>query len=87
VLTLGTALDANILINERIREESRTGGRRSRRWRRVHQGLRHDHGQQPDEPDRHGPASTLRLGPVRGFAVTVAIGTIVQMWTATTWCG
>jgi protein-export membrane protein SecD len=26
----------------------------------------------------------LGSGPVRGFAVTVAIGTIVQMWTATT---
>jgi preprotein translocase subunit SecD len=26
----------------------------------------------------------LGSGPVRGFAVTVAIGTVVQMWTATT---
>ena len=45
VLTLGTALDANILINERIREEYKNGRPALQRaGGRLHQGLRHDHG-------------------------------------------
>ena len=33
VLTIGMAVDANVLIFERIREEARADGRRSRPWR------------------------------------------------------
>ena len=62
VLTLGTALDANILINERIREEFKNGRPPLQRaGGGLHQGLRHHHGQQPDQPDRHGLPLRLRL--------------------------
>lgn len=85
VLTLGTALDANILINERIREETK-GGRPP--ISALEAGFTKASGTIMDSNLTNLIAMAclyaLGSGPVRGFAVTVAIGTIVQMWTATT---
>ncbi|KAA2214871.1 protein translocase subunit SecD [Teichococcus oryzae] len=85
VLTLGTALDANILINERIREETRLGRPPASA---LEAGFTKASGTILDSNLTNLIAMAclyaLGSGPVRGFAVTVAIGTIVQMWTATT---
>jgi protein-export membrane protein SecD len=84
VLTLGTALDANVLINERIREEAKLG--RSP-INALEAGFSKASGTILDSNLTNliamGCLYAFGSGPVRGFAVTVAIGTIVQMWTAT----
>ncbi|MBP0463020.1 protein translocase subunit SecD [Roseomonas sp. PWR1] len=84
VLTLGTALDANILINERIREEVRNG--RSP-ISALEAGFTKASGTILDSNLTNLIAMACLYGfgsgPVKGFAVTVAVGTIVQMWTAT----
>jgi SecD/SecF fusion protein len=84
VLTLGTALDANILINERIREEIKNG--RSP-INALEAGYTKASGTILDSNLTNLIAMACLYGfgsgPVRGFAVTVAVGTIVQMWTAT----
>ncbi|MBY0335140.1 MAG: protein translocase subunit SecD [Acetobacteraceae bacterium] len=84
VLTLGTALDANILINERIREEVKNG--RSP-INALEAGYTRASGTILDSNLTNLIAMACLYGfgsgPVKGFAVTVAIGTIVQMWTAT----
>jgi preprotein translocase subunit SecD len=85
VLTLGTALDANILINERVREETRLG---RPPISALEAGFTKASGTIMDSNLTNLIAMAclygLGSGPVRGFAVTVAIGTVVQMWTATT---
>jgi SecD/SecF fusion protein len=85
VLTLGTALDANILINERIREEAKLG---RTPIAALEAGFTKASGTIMDSNLTNLIAMACLYafgsGPVRGFAVTVAIGTIVQMWTATT---
>jgi SecD/SecF fusion protein len=84
VLTLGTALDANILINERIREEVKNG--RSP-INALEAGYTRASGTILDSNLTNLIAMACLYGfgsgPVKGFAVTVAIGTVVQMWTAT----
>ncbi|WP_372623785.1 protein translocase subunit SecD [Falsiroseomonas sp.] len=84
VLTLGTALDANILINERIREEVKAG--RSP-INALEAGYTKASGTIMDSNLTNLIAMACLYGfgsgPVRGFAVTVAVGTVVQMWTAT----
>jgi SecD/SecF fusion protein len=84
VLTLGTALDANILINERIREEVKQG--RSP-INALEAGYSKASGTIMDSNLTNLIAMACLYGfgsgPVRGFAVTVAVGTVVQMWTAT----
>ncbi|MBK1660183.1 protein translocase subunit SecD [Paracraurococcus ruber] len=85
VLTLGTALDANILINERIREEVKNG---RPALSALEAGFTKASGTIMDSNLTNLIAMACLYafgsGPVKGFAVTVAIGTIVQMWTATT---
>jgi SecD/SecF fusion protein len=84
VLTLGTALDANILINERIREETKNG---RTPINALEAGYTKASGTILDSNLTNLIAMACLYGfgsgPVKGFAVTVAIGTIVQMWTAT----
>ena len=84
VLTLGTALDANILINERIREECKNG---RPALSALEAGFTKASGTIMDSNLTNLIAMACLYGfgsgPVKGFAVTVAIGTIVQMWTAT----
>ncbi|MCR0984358.1 protein translocase subunit SecD [Roseomonas populi] len=85
VLTLGTALDANILINERIREETKAG---RTPIQALELGFTKASGTIMDSNLTNLIAMVCLYafgsGPVKGFAVTVAIGTVVQMWTATT---
>ena len=84
VLTLGTALDANILINERIREEVKNGRSPANA---LEAGYTKASGTILDSNLTNLIAMACLYGfgsgPVKGFAVTVAIGTVVQMWTAT----
>jgi protein-export membrane protein SecD/preprotein translocase SecF subunit len=84
VLTLGTALDANILINERIREEVKQG---RTPINALEAGFSKASGTIMDSNLTNLIAMACLYGfgsgPVKGFAVTVAVGTVVQMWTAT----
>ncbi|WP_270937161.1 protein translocase subunit SecD [Falsiroseomonas oryzae] len=84
VLTLGTALDANVLINERIREEVKLG---RTPISALEAGFSKASGTILDSNLTNliamGCLYAFGSGPVRGFAVTVAIGTVVQMFTAT----
>lgn len=83
VLTLGMAVDANVLIFERIREELRQG-------KTVRVAI--DLGYQRAFPAiLDGNLTTLiaaaflfqfGTGPVKGFAVTLTLGLIVSMFTA-----
>ena len=83
VLTLGMAVDANVLINERIREEMKSG-------RSLAQAVQTGY----DKVfwtifDGHVTALLAGLvirhfgsGPVRGFATTLIIGLIASMFTS-----
>ena len=83
VLTLGMAVDANVLINERIREELRAG-------KTVRQAV--DQGYDKvfwTIVDSHVTTLVAGLvlmqygsGPVRGFAVTLIIGLVASMFTS-----
>ena len=83
VLTIGAAVDANVLINERIREEQRRG-------RKIVDSV--DHGYREastaifDANITNVIAATLMWyfgsGPVRGFAVVLMIGIITSVFTA-----
>ena len=85
VLTIGAAVDANIIINERIREELRRG-------RKVIDAI--DHGWKEastailDANITNTIAGALMWyfgsGPVRGFAVVLMIGIITSAFTAIT---
>jgi protein-export membrane protein SecD len=83
VLTMGMAVDANVLIYERMREEQREGrGVISA----LDQGFRRAFG---TIIDAHLTALIAAIalfevgtGPVRGFAVTLAIGIVSTLFTA-----
>jgi preprotein translocase subunit SecD len=83
ILTVGMAVDSNILIFERIREELRAGKVvRSA----IEQGFQRAFG---TIIDTHATTLisafflfTYGTGPVRGFAVTLVIGLILSMFTA-----
>lgn len=85
VLTLGTAVDANILINERIREEVQAG--RSP-VQALEAGFSKAYATIVDSNLTNLIAMACLYafgsGPVKGFAITVTIGTIVHLFTATT---
>jgi protein-export membrane protein SecD len=85
VLTIGIAVDANVLINERIREEIRSG---KSPVASVEAGYTRAMSTIVDS-NVTTLISTLVLfwlgsGPVRGFAVTLTIGIIASMFTAVT---
>ncbi len=83
VLTLGMAVDANVLINERIREEMRAGKtvRQS-----VDQGYDKVFWTIVDSHVTTLVAGVVLMqygsGPVRGFAVTLIIGLLASMFTS-----
>ncbi|UTW54225.1 protein translocase subunit SecD [Kordiimonas sp. SCSIO 12610] len=83
VLTIGMAVDANVLIFERIREEQRAG-------RNPFRAMEEGYGQafstiMDANITTFIAAAILYLlgsGPVQGFAVTLAIGILTSMFTA-----
>ena len=85
VLTIGAAVDANVIINERIREELRRG-------RKVLDALEHGYKEAQsaifDANVTNVIAGSLLFyfgsGPVRGFAVVLIIGIITSVFTAVT---
>lgn len=83
VLTIGTAVDANVLINERIREERRRG--RSI-MQSVELGYKEASRTIFEANVTHAIAGVIMLilgsGPVRGFAVVLLIGIASSVFTA-----
>ena len=84
LLTLGMAVDANILINERIREEYRNG-RTSINAMEV--GFKRAYATIVDSNMTAFLAHVMLFffgaGPVRGFAVTITVGIVTSLFTAT----
>ena len=83
VLTVGMAVDANVLIYERIREELAVG---STPQASIHAGYERAFSSILDANVTTLIAAVVLFsigsGPVRGFAVTLAIGIITSMFTA-----
>ena len=83
VLTLGTAVDANVLINERIREERRRG-------RNVLQAIELGYKEASrtifEANVTHAIAGFIMLvlgsGPIKGFAIVLLIGIATSVFTA-----
>jgi protein-export membrane protein SecD len=84
LLTLGMAVDANILINERIREETRNG--RSP-INAMETGFKRAYTTILDSNVTallaHVMLFIFGTGPVRGFAVTITVGIVTTLFTAT----
>ncbi|WP_434359069.1 protein translocase subunit SecD [Parasalinivibrio latis] len=83
VLTVGMAVDANVLIFERIREELRDG--RSPQ-QAIHQGYANAFSTIADANITTLITAIILFavgtGPVKGFAVTLSIGILTSMFTA-----
>ncbi len=85
VLTVGAAVDANVIINERIREEQRRG-------RKIVDAIEHGYNEARtaifDANITNVIAGMLLFyfgsGPVRGFAVVMMIGIVTSVFTAVT---
>jgi protein-export membrane protein SecD len=84
-LTMGVAVDANVLIYERMREEARSG---KAPVLAIESGFSRAYA---TIIDSHLTALLggvilywLGVGPIRGFAVTLCIGTIASLFTAIT---
>ncbi|KTW12101.1 protein translocase subunit SecD [Sphingomonas sanguinis] len=85
ILTIGTAVDANVLINERIREERRRG-------RSVVQSVELGYKEASrtifEANVTHAISGIIMLvlgsGPVKGFAVVLLIGIVTSVFTAVT---
>ena len=83
VLTIGAAVDANVLINERIREEQRRG-------RKVIDALETGYREAQtaifDANITNVIAAAIMWyfgsGPIRGFAVVLLIGIVTSVFTA-----
>ena len=83
VLTIGAAVDANVLINERIREEQRRG-------RKILDAIEHGYSEAStaifDANITNVIAAVLMWyfgsGPIRGFAVVLMIGIVTSVFTA-----
>ncbi len=83
VLTVGTAVDANILIYERIREEVLLG---NSPWASINAGFDRAFSAIADSNVTMLMSGVVLFmfgsGPVRGFAVTLCIGIATSMFTA-----
>jgi preprotein translocase subunit SecD len=83
VLTIGAAVDANVLINERIREERKRG---RRVIAAVENGYREASRAIFDANITNFIAGVLLFmfgtGPIRGFAVVLVIGLFTSVFTA-----
>jgi preprotein translocase subunit SecD len=85
VLTIGTAVDANVLINERIREERRRG---KSVIQSVELGYKEASRTIFEANVTHAISGLIMLvlgsGPVKGFAVVLLIGIATSVFTAVT---
>ncbi|MCU0729192.1 MAG: protein translocase subunit SecD [Sphingopyxis sp.] len=85
VLTIGAAVDANVLINERIREEMRRG---RRVIAAVETGYKEASRAIFDANITNVIAAALMFvfgsGPIKGFAVVLTIGIVTSVFTAVT---
>jgi preprotein translocase subunit SecD len=83
VLTIGAAVDANVLINERIREEQRRG---RKILDAIEAGYREASTAIFDANITNVIAAVLMFyfgtGPIRGFAVVLMIGIVTSVFTA-----
>ncbi len=83
ILTMGMAVDANILINERIREESKKGRPAKSA---IHIGFDKAFATIVDSNFTTLIAVSLLFmfgsGPVKGFAITIALGLLSSLFTA-----
>ncbi len=83
VLSVGMAVDANVLIYERVREELRAGNTPQAA---IHAGYERAFGTIADSNVTTLIAALALFGvgsgPIRGFAVTLAIGIATSMFTA-----
>ena len=83
VLTIGAAVDANVLINERIREEQRRG---RRILDAIETGYKEASTAIFDANITNVIAASLMWyfgsGPIRGFAVVLMIGIVTSVFTA-----
>ena len=83
VLTIGAAVDANVLINERIREEQRRG---RRTLDALETGYKEAQTAIFDANITNVIAAALMWyfgsGPIRGFAVVLMIGIVTSVFTA-----
>ena len=85
VLTIGTAVDANVLINERIREELRRG---RNVVMAVELGYKEASRTIFEANATHAISGIVMLllgsGPIKGFAVVLLIGIVTSVFTAVT---
>jgi preprotein translocase subunit SecD len=85
VLTIGTAVDANVLINERIREEARRG---RNVVMAVELGYKEASRTIFEANATHAISGFIMLmlgsGPVQGFAIVLLIGIVTSVFTAVT---
>ena len=83
VLTIGMAVDANVLIFERIREELRNG---RRVWTAIENGYSRAFWTILDANLTTFAVALVLYnfgtGPIRGFAVTLSIGILASFFTA-----
>lgn len=83
ILTMGMAVDANVLVFERIREEFKVSGRIASA---VQAGYRKAFSAIMDSNVTTIMAALILLqfdaGPIRGFAITLIIGIVSSMFTA-----
>jgi preprotein translocase subunit SecD len=83
VLTIGAAVDANVLINERIREERKRG---RKVFQSVELGYKEASRAIFDANITNIIAAVLMFlfgsGPVKGFAVVLVIGIVTSVFTA-----
>ena len=86
VLTIGAAVDANVLINERIREEQRIRGRAA--VSAVEFGYKEASRAIFDANITNVISAAIMFlfgtGPIRGFAVVLAIGIVTSVFTGVT---
>jgi preprotein translocase subunit SecD/SecD/SecF fusion protein len=84
LLTLGMAVDANVLINERVREEVKAG---RKPLAALEAGYKRAYGTIIDSNVTtllaHVTLFIFGSPPVRGFAVTICVGIVTTMFTAT----
>ena len=82
VLTIGAAVDANVLINERIREERKRG---RKVFQAVETGYKEASRTIFDANITHVISATIMAyfgsGPIRGFAIVLLIGIVTSVFT------